>query len=471
MMRSLLLCLLLALCAAPLIAQTATVYPPVFYPSENVMTISSPRGIREITAVHSPNVEVEGEGVLEGCPKSHEIRVSADGAGRETRLNLDVTDCDGRRTTISPTFRGWDLDTIRFRVELGTEDCQLFRIRNGAGGIAGLGSGSIILDSVTSPDERVHINIPTRLPLTIPQGVEFRYEVCYDAQDLGLYQFPVITWMRREVPVGELTTYPVADTGVVRVMPPNKPPEDQDWIPDPPSHDPTTFRSVAVPNAITPPKGKFIVGSYDLLGIIVGYAPTDNLMILGGGALPTPDDWGGFKGEGFGAYSLGLKWGTEIGQAAPNRPRLNAALGYQIGRSMFDKELTPETESQITFHAPYAALSYGTDSARISATFGYIFKNHKTFIEDPAGNFIDDYDRKAPMLAIGGDYQFANHWKVAAEVATMKTLGVIPIVATARYFSDNYAIDFGVGYVGLGTDEESAPAIPLLPVLSGVFRF
>jgi WD40 repeat protein len=215
--------------------------------------------------------------------------------------------------------------------------------------------------------------------------------------------------------------------------------------------DPTTFRSIAVPNAILPKKGSIVGGSYDLLGLMAGYAVTDNVMVLAGGGVPLPDDWGGVKGSMYGAYSVGIKAGL------PVTDRLNIAAGFQWGRSMYDQEATPDvTESIITVAAPYGAISYGDDDSRISATFGYAFKHHDT----PA----EQFDRQAGILAIGGDFRFAERWKVVAEGFSMRTLGYIPVMATARYFGHTWAFDFGLAYLGIG----DGPALKVAPVLSFV---
>jgi hypothetical protein len=222
--------------------------------------------------------------------------------------------------------------------------------------------------------------------------------------------------------------------------------------------DPTTFRSVAVPNAVIPPKGSFVLGIYDVLGVVGGYSVSDNLMIIGGGAIPLPDDWGGVRGQMYGAASIGAKAGIAL------TDRLDVAVGYQYALSIYDEELTPDVrESEITVSAPWGAISYGDDDSRASLTLGYAFKHHtKPLIE---------FDENALIVAAGGDYRFANHWKVAGEVAYIQTLGVVPIVATARYFDDTYAIDAGVGFAGITVGDGRAPAIPLLPVISAVFVF
>lgn len=447
-------------------AQTGgiTITPPELYPGWNELTITAPNGVQEITSVITPNVELEGGGMY-SCQNEVRLKVLVNTASEAVTVNLNVRDCRGNVAAFPMRLNTtWNLDTIRFgRIEMGKTGCQLFRIS--LNGIVGIG-GSVTLDSVTTPLRNVRIKLPTRLPLNIPRGSEFKYEVCFESDEPGLYQFPVITWIRRPFPSGGWGTYPVADTGVVRVMEPNRIPDEvKDWLPDPPLQDPTTFRSVAVPNAIIPKKGKFFLGSYDLLGLVGGYSFSDNFMLLAGGALPLPDDWGGVRGDAFGAYSIGAKGSWEVAD------KLNVAAGYQVGRSVLDKEATPELESSIFFHAPYAAISYGDDSSRVSATLGYVFKRHRTFIQLPSGNFFDEYDRDAPVVAVGGDYQFARGWKVAGEAAYMKTLGVVPIIGTVRYFGQTYAIDAGVGYVGITTEGTEAPAIPLAPILSAVFVF
>ena len=68
--------------------------------------------------------------------------------------------------------------------------------------------------------------------------------------------------------------------------------------------DPTTFRTIAVPNAVIPRRGRAMAASYDLVGVMAGYVPIDHVMLLAGGAIPLPDDWGGVNGTMYGAYGL-----------------------------------------------------------------------------------------------------------------------------------------------------------------------
>jgi hypothetical protein len=421
------------------------VVPPELYPGENILTVGCTAGIKEISTTYSSNVTVEGDGSA-SCEKSHQLKVFVNTASDSAWVGLRITDCQGGTHFFGPVKLNtvWQVDRINMgRVELGESDCEIFQIRN-------LGV-DVILDSITTPETGVRFRLPTSLPARII-GL-YRYEVCFRAERTGVYKFPVITWLRRPYPSGGHTTYAVADTGYVRVYRHAEPTEEVEE----PLTDPTTFRTIVVPNAVIPRNGTFFLGSYDFLGLEAGYSIGDHLMILAGGALPTPDDWGGVRGEMFGAYSIGAKVGLPIGD------RLNVALGYQWGSSLYDKQLTEGTDSKIGFSTPYGSISYGDDDSRISATFGYAFKHHVT----PDAEF----DRNATILALGGDYRFAHNWKIAGEIAGVESLGALPLIATARYFGERYAIDFGAAFLAKTDKNAKTPSVPLVPILSGVFLF
>lgn len=230
------------------------------------------------------------------------------------------------------------------------------------------------------------------------------------------------------------------------------------FIPEPERlwRDPTTFRTISIPNAVIPPKGSVVTGVYDLIGLMVAYAPSDNLMVIGGGAAPLPDDWKGVNEQMYGAWSLGLKGGFEL------LNRLDVVAGFQYGMSMYDRQETKGIESRIDAATPYGALSYGDDDCRVSITAGYAFKRHRVLESD---SVIREFRRDAPMIGLGADYRFASRWKVCAEALSMRTLGYIPIATTIRFFGDTWALDVGVGYLGVGAD---APEIPVAPVVSWV---
>lgn len=226
--------------------------------------------------------------------------------------------------------------------------------------------------------------------------------------------------------------------------------------------DPTTFRTMAVPNGVIPEGGTIVAGSYDLLGLMAGYAVTDNIMILAGGAPPLPDDWGGINGVMFGAYSLGLKVGTSFGD------RWKIAAGFQWAQSVYDREETKELDSRITAPTPYMAVSYGDDDRRISLTAGSAAKSHRA-VTDDATERIEEFDRNAPIVALGGDWRIGDRWKIVAEGIYMKTVGTAPVIATARWFGRTWALDFGAAYLGISTGDGEGSSIPLAPVVSFVW--
>jgi len=45
------------------------------------------------------------------------------------------------------------------------------------------------------------------------------------------------------------------------------------------------------------------------------------------------------------------------------------------------------------------------------------------------------------------------------------------VVVGMRYFGRSWAVDAGVGYVGIVTDGASRPRVPLVPLLSALFVF
>lgn len=463
-------------------AQVATHYPTELYSGENIITIKAPNGIRSIEAVFDSMTAslteihgMGGVGDLGGCPDSHKVQIRVNTATVGLNVRFRVTDCRNNTTVLVCTNRTWRLDEVPFPdAEVGDTICRPFQI--GLAGFGGIGTTEY-LDSISvmTPDGYATYSFPP--PLQLTSGSNYRYNVCFIAKKPGVYRFPVITWMRRAQPADGYTNYAVADTGVVRVVRKLRPDftevpldtaSEKNFVPEEPVTDPTTFRTIAVPNAVIPPKGKAFIGSYDVLGLTAGYAVADELLLFVGGAPPLPDDWGGVNGDMFWAFGAGAKLGTELFE------NFNIAGGYAFAMSTLDKEFTvDELDSRIRLHIPYAALSYGTDDRRVSATAGLAFKRHSTWIlADPFfGDYRKDYDTTAVFGSIGGDYRFAKHWKVAVEGAYMQTLDVVPVMLTARYFTNSMALELGAGYAGFTLNNAEAPKIPIFPVLSAIFVF
>lgn len=230
--------LLLCLVTLPALAQQSSVGPSVLYPGENRLTVTSEAGIRSITLLPGPTradlFEVRSAGELKGCPTSDLVEFSINTASQPVNLILVIEKCDGSepdRIAISLNTV-WRLDEVVFPdIRVGEEVCREFRILLDAqhqvrfeGPIGNRrfvpASGpENFLDAVTSPDARISFEFQEPLPVHIPPGTAYLYNVCFRADEPGIYRFPVITWIRRDQPAGGFTSYPVADTGVIRVLP------------------------------------------------------------------------------------------------------------------------------------------------------------------------------------------------------------------------------------------------------------
>jgi len=225
--------------------------------------------------------------------------------------------------------------------------------------------------------------------------------------------------------------------------------------------DPTTFRSILLPSAVIPEAGTLTTGVYDVVGLSLGYAVTDYLMILGGGQIPIPNRWFGSTGYNAsvaGAWSLGAKGAYAIDT------NLLIGGGYQFGQSYYDQDFSEQLDSKITFNALWLSGGYGNDDSRLNAYLGYAFKRHETAFE---GTF----DADAFIYGLAYDYRIAYHWKLCAEGFFMRTMDFVPITVTARYFDDVQAFEVGLTYVGIAASGAQTSGFPVLPMLTWVRRW
>ena len=212
---------LLTLIAVDATAQMSSISPEVLYPGENVITVAAPGGVRSVRVEFADSIsmrytEARNLGPIDGCPTATDVEFTLNVASFNVRLNLIVELCDGEvlRHPLSINTV-WNLDEVLFPDALvGEEICRPFRIS-----MTGLGGGpQTFLDSVTSTDPRVSFKYSFSPPIGISRGTVYRYNVCFIADKPGTYRFPVITWIKRDNPAGGYMTYPVADTGVVRIV-------------------------------------------------------------------------------------------------------------------------------------------------------------------------------------------------------------------------------------------------------------
>lgn len=226
--------------------------------------------------------------------------------------------------------------------------------------------------------------------------------------------------------------------------------------------DPTTFRNVLFPNAVIPKRASIFGGIVGGLGLQVGYSVTDNIMLTALLVPPLPSDSATSTTQFRGAYSFGIKVGFQP------LPLLDLALGYQFVQAAFERgALSPANYNRrVTSHLPYTALSYGTDDMRVSLAGGYLARLQALSLED--------FTAQEPGIVLGADYRFAREWKVAGELVFSPSLGVLPVILTARYIHPVFTIEAGAAFVGLKTAHSSpfdTLPIPFLPVINILARW
>lgn len=486
-----------------------SIYPTVLYSGVNPFTVSASDGIEKIEiytndgwkplviGLRTRYYRVMSSPVFRRCAKQATFSLFVERIDQNFDVEIRVTDCDGSRRKYSVGLENtWTLFYEDFgTVTLDDRPCHTFSVQSN--------SGSFVVDKVVSSSNQFEIRYPFRKPPLRIQGAQvYRYSVCFTPRQVGRIQIPIYVHIRREQPVGEYTTYIVADTAYVNVIPspnartpvrtppppvvaappprpraprlppdgPTPPPKpapqvleaqpmapeslvdfvestpiveepvlDDTTTPEEFIFDPTTFRTILTPTARSLGKGRGFVGSYDVAGIVAGYGLTDRLTIIGGGVYVPASINETFAVSGGAKYEF---YRDEM---------LRAAGGVQINFSGTE-------ESEIFLAAPYATVNYGTLDRSASLTAGYSWRRHS-----PSDTSIAPFTKQAILVGAGGDFRFANRWKVAGEIFYIQNSEFQPLALTLRYFGHRFAIDGGIA-VDM-TPDETVAVLPVLSVL------
>lgn len=436
----------LLLCFGTLAAQDGGdqthLYPQRIYPGDNVITITSSKGIDRIRYRATPNTRVIMP-TISGCPKEVNVQVQVSNPQTEEGVDFTIYDCDGGFITKSVSQERWTIVHVNTGgVPLGTDTCLSLELD---------WNDEKIIDSieVTDPHLSVRMPDPEGGPWLVLPAVPFHYQVCFRPSRIDTATDLIRIHIRRNQPNAGLTTYVIEKPITTMGAPPRRAPvpEPMDIFGVPIVTDPTTFRNIAMPTAESIGKGHYFVADYDLAGLLAGYGATDRLTLLAGGV---------FVPASISKVQLGTV-GAKYEVFAS--PQFHAAIGAQYAYSSTE-------ESDISTRAPYAVLSLGDRNRRISLAVGYAWKHHKTATEE--------FDRNASIVAIGGDVTIAPGWKIAAETYSIESSGIAPLALTARYFTDHFAIDAGFGIdLSGGTDVQSSGTlsgritkISIAPILS-----
>lgn len=199
-----------------------TIFPPVLYPGPNRLVLTSDHGISSIRIIFPDSLvmaetRTEGGSVPAGCPTSHEIglHLPPGSSAMAVVLGIETTLCDSVVDVVQIGMNNsWIHDVITFpEGRPGEKVCMGFQVEVNAYAP----DDDAVVTGVTSPDSRVSFEFTSPPPIRIPPGTTYRYTVCFSSDTTGTFRIPVVTWMKRDYPYGGFTTYPVADTAVIRV--------------------------------------------------------------------------------------------------------------------------------------------------------------------------------------------------------------------------------------------------------------
>lgn len=515
MHRILLTSTLLLLAAFVRADAAASIYPNELYSGINPIGISESDGIRSIEIRVGDRWRPVRKGLrtrywsvvtaksIRGCPTKGSFALRIDRIDLAISVRIRVTSCDGNMSLFTLRMRNtWNL----FHEDYGTvttadRPCHTFSVVSDG--------GDFTVERIESPSGDFTIHYPFRKPpIRIRGSRTYRYSVCFRPRRPGRVKVPIYVHIRREQPVGKYTTYIVADTAYVRVIPTSRP-ADPDPIPDPdpiyippPKPDPPRPPR-AVPEPPPPaPAGATIASPREPGDLVpldaprsVPDLPDDTAVAVVPEMEPpifdpttfrrilTPSARSLRKGEGFvGSYGLtGLVAGyvpvdrlTVIAGGAwvppdlaefsaltagakytlVDEPERRLAVGLQVNR-------TSTEASAVTSIAPFVTAEIGTLDYGVGATLGYSWRRHL-----PSDTTIAPFERRAAIVGLGGEVRVARHWKLAGEAFWIDGADFEPVALTARWFNDRLAIDAGVLVDGVPAD-----GVQVYPVLSGIWTF
>ena len=208
------------------------VYPEFLYGGKNVVSVSAEAGIESVRVIFGDSAMyrstiVSGTGAVEECPTTHDLTLDLDPyyTSHPFMIDVEVRTCQKEVSRVRlQTWTTWSLDTVLFaEATPGEKVCAFFALTNGGGGgfaqrrAPGTADSDITLIEVTTPDPRLRIEALAAMPQVIRSGMTLRYRVCFASDTAGDFRIPVVIWLKREFPNGGLTSYPVADTAVIRV--------------------------------------------------------------------------------------------------------------------------------------------------------------------------------------------------------------------------------------------------------------
>ncbi len=483
-----------------------SVYPPVLYSGNNVLTINASKGLRSVsgylggrwtplhTGLSAPYVKVTSAPMFASCAKRVNMSVYIMLTRPARLFKLRVEDCGGDIKYFDfADSEEWNVYREQFgNVMVGATACHTFRVD--ARGT------TVTIDSVSSPSPLFQIRYPYgRPPLRVSVSGSFLYDVCFKPLKPGFTKVPIHVYLRRKYPAGGYTNFIVADTAYVNVVPrpgtsptpprpqPRPTPRPRPRLiaqpkpiiierpkprpaprpvprPAPPADTPRTLpptltvpaRSVpiepAAPIGPAPEKGGDSIPTHtempltDPTAYRVITMPTARSVDSGKIFAANYDAAGWLAGYGLTDRLTVLAGGVYVPPAISYNLVLTGGARYELYR-----------EGSLRAAAGMQATYSRTDLSTIVLLSPYAVASlgdddsrislglGYTWRRHTPRDSAGPFTRRAVVGGIGGDIRIGYHWKVASEAYVLEDASIQPLVTTLRYFGEHYAVDVGIG--------------------------
>ncbi|HWF44423.1 MAG TPA: hypothetical protein VG537_07270 [Candidatus Kapabacteria bacterium] len=128
---------------------------------------------------------------------------------------------------------------------------------------------------------------------------------------------------------------------------------------------------------------------------------------------------------------------------------------------------------------PFVVATYGTWESELTLLGGISYQSTTTV--DSITNKIIPYYPVNSVIGVGGDMRVGENLKVAIELYFISDFGIVPTIASIRYFQNNLTIDAGIVFSlykagssnlkTLGDYVFNTPNFPIIPMVSGSYHF
>jgi hypothetical protein len=216
--------------------------------------------------------------------------------------------------------------------------------------------------------------------------------------------------------------------------------------------DPLASQGFILPTAQAFGQDHLFALDYMIAGLQINYGVTDWLSLNAGGALIP------FLPTSVTAATGGLKI-TPLSSGL-----FCAAAGFQ--------EIYSEVVKTSHIAFPYVEGTYGTWESELTIMGGYAFENN-----DSLG--IHTYPQNS-FIGVGGDMRVGENLKLQLELYFISDFGIVPAVASVRYFENNMTIDVAVVFSLYKAGEANLPTLgqyvfntpfEVIPMVSGSYHF